>query len=89
MILCYTQALGVVIVRSLLVELLGRIKTHSGHPSCCATLGQNLGVRQGLEVQGKLGNRPEDLGVHRERKSVVRGFRCNSLVLVQKIKPRA
>ena len=38
---------------------------------------------------GKSGNWPEDQGVHRERGLVVRGFRHNSLVLVQKIKPRA
>ena len=42
-----------------------------------------------LGVQGKSGNRPEDQRVHKERESVMRGFRCNSLVLVQKIKPKA
>ena len=87
--LCYAQALGVVVVGSLLVELSGRIKTCSGYPFCYATLGQNLGIRQGLGVQGESGNWPEDQGIHRERGSVMRGFRCNSLILVQKIKPRA
>ena len=42
-----------------------------------------------VEVQRKLGNQPEDQRVHKEGKSVVRGFRRNSLVLVQKIKPKA
>ena len=42
-----------------------------------------------IRIQGKSGNQPEDQGIHKWRKSVVRGFRCNSLVLVQKIKPRA
>ena len=87
--LMFAQALGIVIVGSLSVELSGKIKTHSGRPSCCATLGQNLGIWQGLEVWGKSGNQPEDQGIHRERGSVMRNFRCNSLVLVQKIKPGA
>ena len=69
-------------VRSLLVELLGRIKTCSSRPSYHATLGQNLGIRQGLEVQGNSGNWPEDLEIHRERESIIRGFRYNSLVLI-------
>ena len=42
-----------------------------------------------VRVQGKSGNRPEDQRVHKEGKSVARGFRHNSLVLIQKIKPRA
>ena len=42
-----------------------------------------------VEVQGKSGNRPEDRGFTRKGELVVRGFRCNSLVLVQKIKPKA
>ena len=42
-----------------------------------------------VEISGKSGNRPEDPGFTREGESVVRGFRRNSLVLVQKIKPRA
>ena len=62
---CYAQALGIVVVGSLLVELLGRIKSRSGRPSCHATLGQNLGVWQGSRVQGKLGNQPEDRGFTR------------------------
>ena len=41
-----------------------------------------------IEVQGKSGNRPEDRG-SQVKESVARGFRRNSLVLVQKIKPRA
>ena len=40
-------------------------------------------------IQEKSGNWPEDQRVHKEGKSVVRGFRRNSLVLVQKIKPKA
>ena len=42
-----------------------------------------------IEVQGKSGNRPEDRGFTRKGKSVVRDFKRNSLVLVQKIKPKA
>ena len=42
-----------------------------------------------VRIQGKSGNWPEDQRVHKWRESVVRGFRRNSLVLVQKIKPRA
>ena len=86
---CYAQALGVVVVGSLSVELSGRIKTCNGCPSCCATQGQNHGIRRGCRDSGKSGNRPEDLRIHRKGESVVRGFRHNSLVLVQKIKPRA
>ena len=44
---CYTQALGVVDVGSLLIELSGRIRVHSGCPSCHASQGQNHGVRHG------------------------------------------
>jgi hypothetical protein len=40
-------------------------------------------------VQGKSGNQPEDQRIHKEEKSVTRDFRRNSLVLVQKIKPKA
>ena len=42
---CYTQALGVVIVRSLSIELSGRIKVRNGCPFCRASQGQNLGIR--------------------------------------------
>ena len=42
-----------------------------------------------IRVQGKSGNWPEDQGFHKERELVVRDFRCNSLILVQKIKPKA
>ena len=35
--ICYAQALGVVVDRSLLVELSGRMKTRSGRPSCRAS----------------------------------------------------
>ena len=44
---CYAQALGVVGVGSLSVELSWRIKVRSGRPSCCASQGQNHGVRRG------------------------------------------
>ena len=40
-------------------------------------------------IQGKSGNWPEDQRIHKEGESVARDFRRNSLVLVQKIKPRA
>ena len=65
LILCYAQALGVVDVRSLSVELSRRIRVRSGRPSCCALQGQNHGIRRDCRVQGKSGNRPEDQGVHR------------------------
>ena len=42
-----------------------------------------------VRVQGKSGNQPEDQRIHKEGESVARGFRHNSLVLVQKIKPKA
>ena len=44
---CYAQALGVVGVGSLSVELSGRIRVRNGRPSCCALLRQNRGVRRG------------------------------------------
>ena len=44
---CYAQALGVVDIGSLSVELSGRIRVRSGHPSCRALQGQNHGVRRG------------------------------------------
>ena len=89
LILCYTQALGVVGVGSLLVELSGRARVRSGRPSCRASRGQNHGVRRGYRDLGKSGNQPEDQGFHKVKESVVRSFRHNSLVLVQKIKPKA
>ena len=42
-----------------------------------------------IGIQEKSGNWPEDRGFTSEEKSVARDFRRNSLVLVQKIKPRA
>ena len=54
LILCYAQALGVVIVGSLSVELSGRIKTRDGRPSCRATQGQNHGVRRGCRGSGEV-----------------------------------
>ena len=63
---CYAQALGVVVVRSLSVELLGRMETRSGRPSYRATQGQNHGVRRGQE---KSGNQPEDQGIHKGDRS--------------------
>ena len=44
---CYAQALGVVDVGSLSVELSWRIWVRSGRPSCRALQGQNHGVRRG------------------------------------------
>ena len=44
---CYAQALGVVVVESLSVELSGKMKARNGRPSCRATQGQNHGVRRG------------------------------------------
>ena len=46
---CYAQALGVVEVGSLLVELSGRLWVRSGRPSCRALQGQNHGVGRGYE----------------------------------------
>ena len=86
---CYAQALGIVVVGSLSVELSGKVKVRSGCPSCHATQGQNHGIRCGYRGSGKSGNRPEDQRFHKEGELVMRGFRRNSLVLVQKIKPRA
>jgi hypothetical protein len=65
LILCYTQALGVVGVGSLLVELSWRIRVRSGRPSCRASQGQNYGVRRSYRDSGKSGNRPEDQMVHK------------------------
>ena len=59
---CYAQALGVVDVGSLSVELSWRIKVRSGRPSYRASQGQNHGVRRGCRDSGKSGNRPEDRG---------------------------
>ena len=44
---CYAQALGVVDVGSLSVELSGGIRVRNGRPSCRALQGQNHGVRRG------------------------------------------
>ena len=44
---CYAQALGVVDVGSLLVELSERIGVRNGRPSCRASQGQNHSVRHG------------------------------------------
>ena len=52
-VVCYTQALGVVIVRSLLVELSGRIKTCSGHPPVMPHKGRTLAL--GKVVGGSQG----------------------------------
>ena len=58
-------------------------------PSVVPHKGRTLASGEVIEVQGKSGNWPEDQGIHRERGSVMRGFRHNSLILVQKIKPKA
>ena len=62
---CYAQALGVVDVGSLLVELSVEVRVRSGRPSCRASQGQNHGVWRGCKDSGKSGNRPEDQGVHK------------------------
>ena len=54
LILCYAQALGIVDVRSLSVELSGRIRVHSNRPSCRASQGQNHGVRRGYQGSGEV-----------------------------------
>ena len=54
LILCYAQALGVVDVGSLSVELSGRIRVRSGRPSCRASQGQNHDVRRGYRGSGEV-----------------------------------
>ena len=51
---CYAQALGVVDVGSLSVELSWRIRVRSGRPSCRAFQGQNHGVRRGYRDSGEV-----------------------------------
>ena len=51
---CYAQALGVVDVGSLSVELSKRIKVRSGRPSCRASQGQNHGVWRGYRGSGEV-----------------------------------
>ena len=51
--------------------------------------GRTTALGMVVRVQGKLGNRPEDQRIHKGGKLVARDFRRNSLVLVQKIKPKA
>ena len=52
--MCYAQALGVVDVGSLSVELSWRMKVRNGRPSCRAFRGQNHGVRRGDRVSGEV-----------------------------------
>ena len=52
--ICYAQALGVVVVGFLSVELLGRIKTRSGRPSYHASQGQNRSVTRGCRDSGEV-----------------------------------
>ena len=47
---CYAQALGVVEVGSLSVELSRSLRVRSGRPSCRATQGQNHGIGCGYRV---------------------------------------
>ena len=54
LILCYAQALGVVDIGSLSVELSWRIRVRSGRPSCRASQGQNHGVRRGYRDSGEV-----------------------------------
>ena len=65
LILCYAQALGVVDVGSLSVELSWGIKVRSGRPSCRASSWQNHGVERGYRSSGKSGNRPEDQRIYK------------------------
>ena len=51
---CYAQALGVVDVGSLSVELSGRIRVCNSRPSCRASQGQNHGVRRGYRGSGEV-----------------------------------
>ena len=51
---CYAQALGVVGVGSLLVELSGKVRVRSGRPSCRASQGQNHGVWRGCKGSGEV-----------------------------------
>ena len=89
LILCYAQALGIVIGGSLLVELSGGWGHATVVPPVVPHKGRTTASGVVVEALGKLGNRPEDWGFTRKGKSVVRGFRHNSLILVQKIKPKA
>jgi hypothetical protein len=74
---------------ALSVELLGGKEVHNGHPSCCATLGQNLSIQRLFGVQAsqaislRIGDSQE-----KGNRSQVR-LPTKDLVLVQKIKPRA
>ena len=65
LILCYAQALGVVDVGSLSVELSWRVRARNGRPSCRASQGQNHGIRRGYRGSRESGNRPEDPRVHK------------------------
>ena len=51
---CYAQALGVVDIGSLSVELSWRIRVRSGRPSCRASRGQNHGVWRGYRGSGEV-----------------------------------
>jgi hypothetical protein len=51
---CYAQALGVVDIGSLSVELSGKVRVRSGCPSCRASQGQNHGVRRGYRDSGEV-----------------------------------
>ena len=51
---CYAQALGVVDVGSLSVELSWRVRVRNGRPSCRASQGQNLGVWRGCKGSGEV-----------------------------------
>ena len=52
--MCYAQALGVVDVGSLLVEVSKNIRVRSGRPSRRASQGQNHGVRRGCRDSGEV-----------------------------------
>ena len=54
LILCYTQALGVVDVGSLSVELSMEVEVRSDRPSYRASRGQNHGVRRGYKGSGEV-----------------------------------
>ena len=66
LILCYAQALGVVVVGSLLVELSGGYGYAVVVPPIVPRKGRTTASGVVIGVQGKSGNRPEDQGIHRK-----------------------
>jgi hypothetical protein len=75
--------------RALSVGLLERREIRNGCPSCCATQGQNLSIREVLRGSVKSGKWHEDWGFTRKGNRSWARLPTKDLVLVQKIKPRA